>query len=649
MKRPLRVLQIEDSEGAAELVLRALRKGGYDARLKRAEDAPAMQAALGADEWDVITADYNLPNFSAPAALKILQETGQDIPFIVVSGTIGEDLAVEMMRSGANDYVMKDNLSRLVPAIEREIREAIERKKLRLAQEQAQVSEERLALAIRATQLGTFDYYPRTGTLILSDFAKRHFGLSPDAAVATGTFLGALHPDDRDRVERTIANAFRPAGSGSDATEFRTIGIEDGIERWLSGRGQVFFDNDGQPLRLVGVMVDITEHKTLENQFRHQQKLESVGQLAGGVAHDFNNLLTVINGYAQLILSRLEPTDVLRAPIEQIAAAGDRAADLTRQLLMFSRKQRVEPKKVQLSDVVRDLREILRRVIGEDVELILCLEPGAALVYADPGQLGQVILNLAVNARDAMPKGGRLAIETRCFAVDESFARTHATAVPGEHVMLSVSDTGVGMPAAVKAHLFEPFFTTKEPGKGTGLGLSTVYGIVKQSGGSIWVNSEPGQGTTFDMLFPVAAGVADQPTQTPADDSPSGDETVLVAEDDAQIRSFVRQVLQDHGYMVLEASNGSEALGIARRHAGPIHLLVTDLVMPKMSGAALAADFTAARPGAPVLLMSGYTGRSGEPEPNLPFLQKPFSADQLLVEVRRLLGTNDSTARAPGD
>ena len=391
-----------------------------------------------------------------------------------------------------------------------------------------------------------------------------------------------------------------------------------------------------------GMVQDVTERRSLENQFRQAQRLEAVGRLAGGVAHDFNNVLTAITGYSELLLDELEPGDRKRQDVEEIKAAAHRAAGLTRQLLAFSRKQVLETRVLDLNSVVRTLEKMLQRLIGEDVKLATSLSPALGAVRADPGQLEQVILNLAVNSRDAMPGGGRLTIETANVDLDEAYAREHVAARPGRYVMLAVSDTGIGMDAETQAHIFEPFFTTKEQGTGTGLGLATVYGIVKQSGGYVWVYSEPGGGATFKIYLPrVEEPVETQDAQRVEPPVAGGRETVLVAEDDPSVREVVTEVLTQKGYSVLRAPDGQTALEMARAQPGEIHLLVTDLVMPGMTGRELAEALAAERGGVRVLYMSGYTDdavvRHGVLTEGLPYLQKPFTPAALASKVRELL------------
>ncbi len=400
---------------------------------------------------------------------------------------------------------------------------------------------------------------------------------------------------------------------------------------------QVLRREDGLPTGILEINRDITDRRRLEDQFRQAQKLEGIGRLAGGVAHDFNNLLTIISGYVQTVLDDLAVQHPLHEPMEQISKAASRASGLTRQLLIFSRRQVTEPRNIVLNDLVRDFEKMLRRLIGEDIHLVLSLDPDAGVIRADAGQIEQVILNLAVNARDAMPTGGTLSIETSSLVADAEFAQKHLSVQPGLYVVLAVSDTGAGMSPEVKSHLFEPFFTTKAAGKGTGLGLSTVYGIVRQSGGSIWVYSEAGRGTVFRMLFPAVKAEGEPAPLAPVTAS-AGSETILLAEDDPDVREFVRMVLERSGYTVLAASNGREALELARQYTGLIHLVMADVVMPEMGGTELAEHFGAEHPGVPVLFMSGYTNHLGlREEMGAGYVQKPFTAASLLTKIRAVL------------
>jgi hypothetical protein len=646
MSKFLRILQIEDSESDAELIVRLLRQAGFEVSSQRVDGAEGLRHALEDPTWDVIVADYHLPRFDAPAALRMLQESGRDIPCIVVSGKMGEDVAVEMMKSGAHDYLTKNSLTRLAPAVERELAEAAARRESRQAQEELRGSQERLALAVDATQLGTFDFYPQTGKLIWSKIARRHFGMSGDGEITYDTFLRALHPADRDRATQTLQAALHYENGGDYADDYRTLGIEDGVERWLSSRGRVFFNAQSEPVRFVGVILNITERKRLEQRLLQSQKLESVGRLAGSVAHDFNNLLTIINGYAHLVLAEMGPQDNMRDSMEELSKAAMQAAALTRKLVSFSRQQVAEPRTIVVNEFVKEHESTLKRVLGEKVELLLSMDPQAGAFRADPEQLGQVLMNLASNAKDAMPAGGRLVIETSSMVVDEHFARTLLNVTPGQYVVMTVTDTGTGMSPEAKSHLFEPFYTTKQPGKGTGLGLSAVYGIVvNQCGGSIWVTSELGQGTTFKLYFPSLGPESALSSTASMEKISSRGETILLAEDEVGVRKYTRQILERYGYVILEASNGGDALSVARNHPGPIHLLLTDIIMPTMGGMELAEKFTSEFPRIPVLFMSGFTDQIMRHWSALSaYIQKPFTLSALLTQVRELL---DQAAPSP--
>jgi two-component system, cell cycle sensor histidine kinase and response regulator CckA len=390
---------------------------------------------------------------------------------------------------------------------------------------------------------------------------------------------------------------------------------------------------------------DVTERRALEQQLRQAQKMEAVGRLAGGIAHDFNNLLMVISGYSEFLLERIGNDPTMRGHAQEIANAAGRATSLTRQLLAFSRKQMLAPKIVDLNSVVTENVKMLTRLIGEDIDLVMVPGPDIGSVKADPGQIEQVIMNLAVNARDAMPQGGKLTIETANVTLDANYARFHAPVKPGDYVMLAISDTGVGMDADTQAHIFEPFYTTKGL-KGTGLGLSTVYGIVKQSEGYIWLYSEAGKGTSFKIYLPRFSATGEVPATQPAfaQDPPNpGHATILLVEDEENLRRLARQSLENQGYRVIDAPDGATAVQISQAHQGPIHLLLTDVIMPGMNGRELANKVSPTRPEMRVLYMSGYTenhiGHNGTLDEGITLLQKPFTLPALKAKVREMLDT----------
>jgi signal transduction histidine kinase/CheY-like chemotaxis protein len=389
-----------------------------------------------------------------------------------------------------------------------------------------------------------------------------------------------------------------------------------------------------------------------EEQLRQSQKMEAVGRLAGGVAHDFNNLLTAIIGYSELVQSRLDQADPLRCEVEEIGRAGHRAASLTRQLLAFSRKQVLQPEVLDLNAVITDIDKMLGRLIGEDIEMTAFPNPNLGCVMADPGQIEQVIMNLAINARDAMPQGGKLIIQTANVTLEDFYTDKRGLNLkPGPYVMLTVTDTGQGIDENILPHIFEPFFTTKEQGKGTGLGLSTVYGIINQSDGDIWVETEPGRGTTFNIYLPrVDSPAQEQQASKPRESSFSVSETILLVEDEDMVRKLVCEILKMNGYNVLQAANGREALPICEAHAGPIHLMLTDVVMPQMGGRELAERIASLRPEMKVLFMSGYTDdeivHHEVPDAGIAFIQKPFTPDSLERRVRDLLDQSPAASHA---
>ena len=506
------------------------------------------------------------------------------------------------------------------------------------AEEALQEALDHLRALIEASPLAIFSLTTDARVRTWNAAAERIFGWQAHEVI--GRPLPII-PEGKEQEQRELRDrVIRGETLSGVATAGRR---RDGKLVQLSTSAGPLFDAAGSITGIMAVSADVTEVRQLENQYRQAQKMEAVGRLAGGIAHDFNNVLTAIDGYCDLLLEDLSPEDPHRGDIREIRKAADRAAALTRQLLAFSRQQVLAPQLVDLNDLIADMRGMLERLLGEDVTFHVV--PGADLgaVHADPGQLEQVVMNLAVNARDAMPEGGRLTIATADVQLDASYVGLHFAAEPGPYVMLAVSDTGTGMDERTKAHLFEPFFTTKEKGKGTGLGLATVYGIVKQSGGYIWVYSEPGQGTTFTVYLPRLPGTGRPESVAPAEPATlPGTETILLAEDEATVRTVVRDALQRLGYTVLEAASAEAAIEIADRHEGPIHLLLTDVVMPEQSGDRLAVRLRRARPEMRVLLVSGYPDdrvvRCTEQGQSVSYLQKPFGLETLARTVRQALG-----------
>lgn len=524
----LRLLHLEDDPVDAELITTTLVEGNIPCQSQRVDTRRAFVAALKEGRLDLILADYSIPGFDGMTALSLARQYCPDVPFLFVSATIGEEVAIEAMHQGATDYVLKQRLGRLVPSVQRALRE------------------------------------------------------SEDRA-------------ERKRVEAALRQS--------------------------------------------------------EKQFRQSQKMEAVGRLAGAIAHDFNNLLTVIMGYSQVLLKELGPQHPLRGKSEETLKAGERAASLIRQLLTFSSKQSLDPKILSLNTAVTSLESLLRRLIGESIKLVCTLDPKNGRLRADQAQLEQVLVNLVVNARDAMPKGGTLTIETTQVELTRSPVYHLNPLPPGPYIRLAVSDTGCGMDRKIQSHIFEPFFTTKGEGQGSGLGLSTVFGIVTQCGGAIDVTSRVGHGTRFDLYFPsVESNILPTALTQPSVQPRRGTETILLVEDDPSIRTLVRDELRKLGYRVLEAKNGIEACLLATQQAASFQLLLTDIVMPGMAGRELAHHLSFIIPDLRTLFISGHMDdigiMAGQEEGMSSFLQKPFTPEMLAREVRNLLDANASSGRA---
>ena len=515
-----------------------------------------------------------------------------------------------------------------------------------------QQSGERLQLATRATNIGIWDWDVVNNELTWDDsmytlygILKENFGGAYDAWVRT------IHPEDRQYAEAEIQAALR--GEREYAPEFRVI-CPDGSLRFIKAASQTFFDENGIPLRMIGTNIDITEQRraerekvNLEAQLQQAQKMESVGRLAGGVAHDFNNMLGVILGHASLALMEADPAHPFRNSLEEIRTAAERSADLTRQLLAFARKQTIAPKVLDLNETVSAMLKMLQRLIGEDINLTWHPAPNLWPVNMDPSQIDQIFANLCVNSRDSIAGVGKITIETGNTVVDEEYCAQHAGCVSGEYVRLVVSDDGCGMDKMTISHIFEPFFTTKGVGEGTGLGLATVYGIVKQNNGFINVYSEPGLGTTFTIYLPRhLSTVAMAKTEVVAEPALRGQETILLVEDEPSILKITTIILTKQGYTVLTANSPVEAVRVAGEHAGEIHLLMTDVVMPDMNGLDLAKKLLPLYPQLKVLFISGYTANviahHGVLDKGMNFLQKPFSLPDLAARVREVLDTNST-------
>jgi two-component system cell cycle sensor histidine kinase/response regulator CckA len=758
---PLHVLMFEDSAADADLILQELRNGGYDPIARRVASREEMLEALKQDSWQIVLLDYTLHGGgTALDALAALDELKLDLPAILISGVIGEEEAADALRAGARDFVNKGNLTRLVPAVARELHRVEARRRQRASVQALEESEQRLRLALGAGGMASWEWDLASGRLYWSEKLEAMFGLEPGAFGGTyAEFIELVHPDDRELVGASVEQAI---GHDSPAVVYRAV-WPDATIHWHERKSQRVLNADGRCEVMAGVTFDVTEREEaaqalreseerfrliaehahdliglldaaghyryaspsfesilgyptgsllgttatelihrhdwpegstwggrnlcemrlrkadgdwlwveslsyeiagpgetqfaliardiserkraeagkqrLEDELRQAQKMEAVGLLAGGIAHDFNNLLTVISGYTEILLRRLGREGEGTTEIAEDSTAAARAARLTRQLLAYSRKQILELRALDLTDLVTETHTMLARVIGENIEFSTTLAENLGSICADDGQIEQIVMNLVVNARDAMPEVGKLLLETSNVTVTD-VSPHKGPAAPGDYVVLAITDTGEGMDPATISRIFEPFFTTKEQGAGTGLGLSTVYGIVKQSGGHIDVESEPGLGTRFRLYFPQVAEEAVAFSPKPPDERLlMGSETILLVEDEEALRDLGKEMLETYEYKVLLARDGAAALALAEKHPHPIDLLMTDILMPRMGGIELAKRLSTLRPEMKILYTSGYNDSGGSlvRVPGARYLQKPYAMEELARTVRELL------------
>jgi PAS domain S-box-containing protein len=637
----IRLLLIEDSEDDAVLVVNRLRRAGLGVDYERVETADAMAASLRRRAPDIVISDNGMPRFDAGAALLLLRDTGLDIPFIVVSGQIGEESATALMRAGAQDFVLKDKLTRLGPAVQRELREARDRQERRRAQAALHDSEERFRLVAENLHDVLFRFAPGPVPALeyISPAIDTLTGLSPERLYERPELLfDIMDAADGELMRRSWQV---PLNSPLTLSWSRPDGTRVVAEQRLA---EVY--DAGVLIAVEGILRDITEQteaaeqrRDLERKLHQVERLDSLGQLAGGVAHDFNNILGVISGYTDFVLDALGPDHPCRADLENIDHAARRAAALTRQLLIFSRLQPSNPEVVNLNGVVGEIERLLRRTIGEDIEFSTELGQGLPVVTIDPSRLEQIIMNLVVNARAAMPEGGQLILRT---AQTDQVPASAIGAQPasGRHVTLTVADTGCGMDEEVQRRAFEPFFTTRSTGQGTGLGLATVYGAVQEASGAIRVDSAPGAGTRITVYLPAA----DSPAPASAADeagraaSRGHGERVLVVEDDDDIRAITRRVLTRGGYQVSDAATREQALEMLRDDSSPFDLLLSDVIMPGMPVLKFIQTVLALRPTIRIVFMSGYTADSDRQLPEgVPIVDKPFNADTLLRQIHATL------------
>ncbi|MGC2450150.1 MAG: response regulator [Candidatus Sulfotelmatobacter sp.] len=759
-QKSIRVLLLEDNPADAELSLRQLRRDGFQVEAVIVRTPDEFKERISSSTYDIVLGDYRLPGWTGMEAFQWLRAQGHDLPFILVSGTLGDDFAVECIKLGVTDYVLKDRLERLTVAVRRaldgeQLRQQHKKAELELRESEKQY---RLLFEINPHPMLIFDS-TSLEILEVNEAAVLHYGYSrseflgmtildicpaedipvvQDSVISgaagryeagrwrhrkkDGTLIEvettshalsfyrqqAVLAQARDITERLqneerlqqseerFSKAFRSSPlpiTISTRAEGRYVDVNEAFLKMIGrpweelvghtvGELNVWafpedrnkmveaLDRDGRVSALetafnsrangerrvqvsaelvqlngipcvLAITNDVTEAKHMEEQFRQAQKMEAVGRLAGGMAHDFNNMLGVVIGYCDLLKGRSSMDEAVK-DASQVKKAAQRAATLTRQLLAFSRQQVLLPRVLNLNDVVKDISQMLLRVIAEDISLSFVPAASIGSVKADLGQIEQVLMNLVVNARDAMPQGGKIVIETANVELDETYSNAHREVKPGPYVLLSVSDTGSGIDSINISRVFEPFFTTKPPGEGTGLGLSMVYGVVRQSGGYIWVYSEPGQGTTFKIYLPRIEEAAEPlPRPTAEIIFAKGSETVLLVEDEQNLREVTVELLESEGYRVLAAKDGPSAIAISQGHREMIHVLLTDIVLPNMSGTVLAGRIKEFRPGLKVLYMSGYTGNhmthQGVLDPGSAFIQKPFTKHSLLSELRTVL------------
>ena len=654
-----RILVLAPTGRDSELACEILRKSGFFPLACPNLDVVAEELKQGASS--LLLAEEGLSARSMPRLMAVIsgQPAWSDIPIVVLTGS-GE----------MNDARMR-NLNAFAPSgnvtfLERPFRQmtliSTLKMALRARQRQYQLrgtlsslgeSEERLRLALDSGKIGAWEWNVRANRLVGSMRFHDFLGL-PDGTLRGGleSFIALIHPDDSGAFRDAVAWAME--GGGDCEMEFRVTRPNDGM-RWLYTRAKVFRDRENRPIRVIGAAMDISERKQVEEDLRRgketllqSQKMEAIGKLAGGIAHDFNNMLTAINGYSELLLGQLNDPNALNIGLGEILRSGKRAAALTNQLLAYSRQQLMAFQSVGMNAIVEGMSGLLRRLLNEDIDHAVRLEPDLPNIKADPSQMEQVMLNLALNARDAMPNGGRLEIETALLKHDVDGLARHRDIPYGTYVRLSVRDSGVGMSEEVKARIFEPFFTTKGPGKGTGMGLSTVYGIVRQSGGYIVVDTAAGKGSLFEVIFPALAGPGkrEEAAQPEKAVRTRCSETILVAEDESSVRVFLGQLLTAQGYTVLSAANGKEALEMACAFEGEIHLLISDVVMPGLGGRDLAERLSRERPSLRTLFISGYTDDAilhhGVLDGDTAFMNKPFPPASLLEKVRELLSVSSA-------
>lgn len=640
METRLTILHLEDDPIDTEIVQERLISENIDCHIKRVETREEFIAALKENRYDLILADFSLPMFDGMSALQYVKDNYPETPFILISGTLGEELAIESLKKGATDYVIKQRLSRLVPSVKRALKEVKEREERHKAEAQlarlASVVEQASESIIIVNLDGDIEYVNPNFEKITGFKSEEVLGKNPKI-LKSSEHSKAYYQN----LWNTITSGNTWSGIFHNRRKDGTLFYEDAVIFPIK-------DQAGKIINYASVKRDITSEKLLEEQLIQSQKLEGIGQLAGGIAHDFNNILTAIMGYSEIALMNLEPEDQVYRDVSAIRKAGQKASDLTRQLLAFSRKQLIQPKIIDINRLIVDLNKMLNRLISEDIKLKLILPSKIGRINADPGQIEQILINFIVNARDALnhpsikPARKSITIETKDVVVDETFLFSKKEMPTGPYVLISVSDTGAGMDEETKRKIFEPFFTTKKDSKGTGLGLATVYGIVKQNNASIFVESQINRGTTFKIYWPcVDAGEPLAESGEDDDELVGGNETILFVEDDRGVRSFSYKALCSLGYNVITAENGIDALEIFKNKNLKFDLLITDVIMPDMGGKELVEKLSEDIQDLKVLYASGYTDdhivNSGVLDKGINFIQKPYRIQMLANKIREVL------------
>jgi two-component system, cell cycle sensor histidine kinase and response regulator CckA len=636
------ILYLEDDPMDVELAKARLDALDLAYRITWVQTQAEFEAALGEEALDVILADYRLPSYDGMSALQLAKKLRPEVPFIFVSGTMGEEAAIEALTQGATDYVLKEKLSRLGPAVQRALQERRDRRERKRAEEALAQSEAKMRSILNSVDEG-FIVIDRDYRILSANKAFCEFANMREDQVIGRQCHEIAHQRRQACFESGEECPVRKTfETGKDQVALHTHEDPSGNQYHVELKSYPIVDRSGNLTSVIETITDVTEKHKLQEQLVQSQKMESVARLAGGVAHDFNNMLSIIIGHSELAMGQVDPSQPLCEDLSEIRKAAERSAALVRQLLAFARKQTVSPKVLDLNKTVSGMLKMLRPLIGENIDLVW--RPGGEIcpVKMDPSQIDQILANLCVNARDAIEGVGQITIETDITTIDQDFCTRHPDFFPGEYVSLAVSDDGSGMNRETLDYIFEPFFTTKEVGRGTGLGLATVYGIVKQNNGFIQVSSEPGEGTTFWLYLP-RHGVAPQETQphAPAVPPPGGHETILLVEDESSILNMAKMMLEKLGYRVLPAVTPSQAIDLAHEHKAEIRLLIADVVMPEMNGRDLAEEVAALNPEVACLFMSGYSGdviaHHGMLSEEVHFIQKPFSMQDLAAKVRQVL------------